>query len=123
MLSYLPDSADHPAPRIDPVPPARDPETLMSLVPVEPRRGYDMRKVLEAIFDGGSITPWGEKYGASVLCCLARLDGEAVGVVASQPMQKGGVMDVPALNKEVAFCRPVRHVQPADRVPAGRARA
>jgi acetyl-CoA carboxylase carboxyltransferase component len=104
VLSYLPDSADHPAPRAEPVPPARDSETLLKLVPTEPRRGYDMRKVLEAIFDGGSITPWGEKYGPSVLCCLARLDGEAVGVVASQPMQKGGVMDVPALNKEVAFC-------------------
>ncbi len=103
VLSYLPDSADHPAPRAETVPPARDPETLLTLVPTEPRRGYDMRKVLEAIFDGGSITPWGEKYGASVLCCLARLDGEAVGVVASQPMQKGGVMDVPALNKETAF--------------------
>ncbi|MBM3676626.1 MAG: acyl-CoA carboxylase subunit beta [Actinobacteria bacterium] len=103
VLSYLPDSADHPAPRIDPVPPSRDPETLLTLVPSEPRRGYDMRKVLEAIFDGGSITPWGERYGPSVLCCLARLDGEAVGIVASQPMQKAGVMDVPALTKATAF--------------------
>jgi acetyl-CoA carboxylase carboxyltransferase component len=103
VLSYLPDSADHPAPRVDPVPPSRDPEQLLALVPTEPRRGYDMRKVLEAIFDGGTITPWAERYGPSVLCCLARLEGEAVGVVASQPMQKGGVMDVPALAKEVAF--------------------
>jgi propionyl-CoA carboxylase beta chain len=103
FLSYLPDSAAHPAPSAPPVEPAREAEQLLTLVPNDPRRGYDMRKVLEAIFDGGSIMPWGERYGASVLCSLARLEGEAVGVVASQPMQRAGVMDVPALAKEVAF--------------------
>ena len=102
-LSYLPDSAAHPAPRAEPVAPARDPETLAALVPADPRQGYDMRKVLEAIFDGGSLVPWAERYGASVLCSLSRLEGETVGVVASQPMQRGGVMDVPALAKEAAF--------------------
>jgi acetyl-CoA carboxylase carboxyltransferase component len=62
-----------------------------------------MRKVLEAVFDGGSLLPWAERYGPSVLCALARLKGNPVGVVASQPMQRGGVMDVPALAKEAAF--------------------
>ena len=57
-----------------------------------------------AVFDAESLQPWAERYGASVLCSFARVEGEAVGVVASQPMQKGGVMDVPALAKEVAFC-------------------
>jgi propionyl-CoA carboxylase beta chain len=85
------------------VSPARDAEELLTLVPSDPRRGYDMRKVLEAIFDADTIQPWAEKYGASVLCCLARIEGEAVGVVASQPMQRAGVMDVPALTKEAAF--------------------
>ena len=103
VLTYLPDSADHPAPAAPAVAPARDAEELLTLVPSDPRRGYDMRKVLEAIFDAGSIQPWGEKYGASVLCCLARIEGEAIGVVASQPMQRAGVMDVPALTKEAAF--------------------
>jgi acetyl-CoA carboxylase carboxyltransferase component len=103
VLSYLPDSAEHPAPRAQPLPPQRDPEQLLTLVPADPRRGYDMRKVLEAIFDGGSLAPWAERYGPSVLCSFARLEGEAVGVVASQPMQKAGVMDVPALAKELGF--------------------
>jgi propionyl-CoA carboxylase beta chain len=102
-LSYLPDSAAHPAPRCDPVAPSRDSASLPDLVPADPRRGYDMRKVLEAVFDGGSLLPWAERYGPSVLCALARLEGNPVGVVASQPMQRGGVMDVPALAKEAAF--------------------
>jgi acetyl-CoA carboxylase carboxyltransferase component len=102
-LSYLPDSAAQVAPRAEAVTPSRDPETLPELVPGDPRQGYDMRKVLEAVFDGGSVLHWAERYGPSVLCCLARLEGEAVGVVASQPMQRGGVMDVAALAKEAAF--------------------
>jgi acetyl-CoA carboxylase carboxyltransferase component len=102
-LSYLPDSAALPAPSAPPVAPARDPETLPSLVPADPRRGYDMRRVVEAIFDGDGILPWAERYGSSVLCSFARLGGEAVGVVASQPLHRAGVMDVPALAKEAAF--------------------
>ncbi len=102
-LSYLPDSAALPAPSAAAAAPSRDPSALPGLVPADPRQGYDMRKVLEAVFDGGSLLPWAERYGASVLCNLARLEGEAVGVVASQPMQRGGVMDVPALAKEAAF--------------------
>jgi acetyl-CoA carboxylase carboxyltransferase component len=46
---------------------------------------------------------WGERYGDSVICTLARLEGGAVGVVASQPLRRGAVMDVPALTKELAF--------------------
>jgi acetyl-CoA carboxylase carboxyltransferase component len=102
-LSYLPDSSAHPAPSAAAAAPARDGETLLQLVPTDPRRGYDMRKVLEAVFDGGSLMPWGERHGASVLCSFARLEGEAAGVVASQPLHRGGVMDVPALAKEAAF--------------------
>jgi acetyl-CoA carboxylase carboxyltransferase component len=103
FLSYLPDSAAHPAPSAPAAAPARDPEQLLELVPAEPRRGYDMRRVLEAIFDADSIFPWRERYGASLITGLARLEGEVVGVVASQPMQRGGVLDVKALRKEAAF--------------------
>jgi acetyl-CoA carboxylase carboxyltransferase component len=103
FLSYVPDSAALPAPVAPPAEPARDPEELLKLVPLEPRRGYDMRKVLEAIVDADSILYWGERYGRSLICALARVDGNPVGVLASQPMQRAGVMDVPALTKEAAF--------------------
>jgi methylmalonyl-CoA decarboxylase subunit alpha len=103
FLSYLPDSARLPAPVTEAVAPKRDAEGLLKLVPIEARRGYDMRRVLESIFDGDTIMQWSERYGRSVICALARLKGHPVGVVASQPMQRAGVMDVPALKKEAAF--------------------
>jgi acetyl-CoA carboxylase carboxyltransferase component len=102
-LSYFPDSGALPSPLASSAEPARDVEQLLTLVPRDPRRGYDMRKVLEAIFDEGSVLPWKERYGASLLCSLARLKGEVVGVIASQPMQRAGVLDATAMRKEVEF--------------------
>jgi acetyl-CoA carboxylase carboxyltransferase component len=103
FLSYMPDSARLPAPVSEAADPERDPEGLLKLVPTERRRGYDMRRVLASIFDAGSIMQWSERFGRSVITALARLEGQPVGVVASQPMQRAGVMDVPALKKEAAF--------------------
>jgi methylmalonyl-CoA decarboxylase subunit alpha len=103
FLSYMPDSGRLPAPVTDAAEPERDPQGLLALVPTERRRGYDMRRVLASIFDAGSIMQWCERFGRSVITALARLEGQPVGVVASQPMQRAGVMDVPALKKEAAF--------------------
>ncbi|MHB1860097.1 MAG: acyl-CoA carboxylase subunit beta [Solirubrobacteraceae bacterium] len=103
FLSYMPDSATLPAPLAPPAEPAREREELLRLVPAQQRRGYDMRKVLEAIVDGDSLFHWGERFGRSLITALARIEGQSVGVIASQPMQRAGVLDVPALSKEVAF--------------------
>src|SRR4051794_14538154 len=103
FLAYMPDAADLPAPVVAPVAPQRDPEELTTLVPSNPRRGYDMRKVLQAIVDEGTLFNWGERYGRSLITALARIQGQPVGVVASQPMQRAGVLDVPALTKELRF--------------------
>jgi methylmalonyl-CoA decarboxylase subunit alpha len=103
FLALVPSSAAHPAPIAAPRPPARDPNELAELVPRDPRRAYDMRRVLEAIADEDSMLHWGERHGRSVLCVLARLEGAPIGIVASQPKERAGVMDVPALDKEAAF--------------------
>jgi acetyl-CoA carboxylase carboxyltransferase component len=104
-LTYMPDSAALPAPLAPPLPPERDPAELATLVPREPRRGYDMRKVIECIVDEGSLFQWGERYGRSLITGFARIEGQAVGVVASQPMQRAGVLDVPALDKLAGFAK------------------
>jgi acetyl-CoA carboxylase carboxyltransferase component len=103
FLTYMPDSAALPAPIAAPLDPKRDPADLTTVVPAKARRGYDMGKVLECIVDEGSLMHWGERFGRSLICALARIEGQVVGVVASQPMQRAGVLDVPALTKEAAF--------------------
>lgn len=102
-LSYFPDHADAPAPRAHPVPPAGDAERLLTIVPVEAKRGYDMRKVLECIVDAGSQLPWRADQGKNLITSLARIEGSVVGVVANQPMHRAGTLDVAALEKYLAF--------------------
>jgi len=104
-LEYMPDSAALPAPTAPAVDPARDPAELATLVPREPRRGYDMRKVIECIVDADSFFQWGERYGRSLITGFARIEGNTVGMIASQPMQRAGVLDVPALSKLAQFAK------------------
>ncbi|HRK64250.1 MAG TPA: carboxyl transferase domain-containing protein, partial [Terricaulis sp.] len=65
--------------------------------------GYDMRRVIEAIVDEASVLPWGDDWGGSLLCCLARLDGQPIGVIANQPIVRAGALDAHALTKEHDF--------------------
>ncbi len=105
FMAFMPDSAAAPAPVAPPIAPKRDPAELPSLVPRDSRRGYDMRKVIEAIVDADSSFSWSDRFGRSILTELARIDGQPVGVIASQPMHRAGVLDVPALHKLAGFAR------------------
>lgn len=103
LLSYLPGNAGQPAPSAEARPPARPISDVGDLVPEARRRGYDMRKVLESVFDEDTITVLAPRRGPGVITAFARLDGGPVGVVASQPMQRAGVLDPPALAKLADF--------------------
>src|SRR5260370_6412342 len=72
--------------------PARSGKPIAELIPVEPNHGYDMRKVIDAIVDDGSWLELKKLFAKELLTGFARLDGQAVGIVAHQPMQKGGVL-------------------------------
>jgi acetyl-CoA carboxylase carboxyltransferase component len=103
VLSFFPQNAAEPAPRWSTIPPARDPAAVAALVPSEPRRTYDMRPVLETILDGQSTLYLGNQRGPGVVTALSRLDGWSVGVIASQPAERNGVLDPPALAKCTEF--------------------
>jgi acetyl-CoA carboxylase carboxyltransferase component len=60
-----------------------------------------MRRVLERVVDTDSLFVLGPGYGRSLLCALARIDGHAVGVIASQPKFFAGALDPAACEKAV----------------------
>lgn len=103
FLSYLPSSAAYRPPAAAPRAPAVDPEELSEMVPDEPRRAHDMRRVLAAVGDAESVFAWAPQTGRSLMTCLVRIEGEVVGIVANQPLHRAGVLDPPALAKELAF--------------------
>jgi methylmalonyl-CoA decarboxylase subunit alpha len=101
-LSYLPGSwSEKPAAAEARNAPAG--KSIASLIPEEPQRGYDMRKVIEALVDEGSWFEIKKLFAKELLTGFARLGGEVVGIVANQPMQKGGVLFVDSADKAARF--------------------
>jgi methylmalonyl-CoA decarboxylase subunit alpha len=76
---------------------------IADLVPEEANRGYDMRKVVEALIDEGSWLEIKKLFAKELLTGFARLDGQAVGILANQPMQKGGVLFSDSADKAARF--------------------
>ena len=72
-------------------------------MPLGPRSGYDMRDLIEAIADAASILPWADEWGPALLTCLARIDGNPVGILANQPIVKAGALDAEELTKAREF--------------------
>ncbi len=83
--------------------PPRGGKPLGEVIPDEPNRGYDMRKVIDAIIDEGSWLEIKKLFAREILTGFARLDGHAIGVVANQPMQKGGVLFNDSSDKAARF--------------------
>ncbi len=84
-------------------PPRHGPKPLAELIPEEPNRGYDMRKVIDGIVDEGSWLEIKKLFAKELLTGFARLDGHAVAIVANQPMQKGGVLFNDSADKAARF--------------------
>ncbi len=97
MLGYL--SRD----RREPVPPSG--AEIEAVVPKSPFVPYDVRGLIEAIFDGGSFMEVHRSWGEPIVVGVARLDGHPVGLVANQSKVRGGALDVEAIRKASRFVR------------------
>ena len=69
---------------------------LLDIVPRNPRRSYDMARVIEVVTDPGSWFEVQPRFGASLLTGLARVGGQPVAVVANQPTVLAGTIDCDA---------------------------
>src|SRR5437899_7339230 len=106
FLSYLPSSNAEPPPfRSSGHPPDREVEGLEKIVPTNPRAAYDVKRVIKAIFDRDSWFEIKPTWAKNIVVGLARAGGHACGVVANQPMQKGGILDSDAADKAARFIR------------------
>lgn len=76
---------------------------LRLAVPEHRHALYDPRAVLATVFDAGSVLELRAGFGAGVITALARLEGRAVAVAASQPRHLGGALDAPACDKLARF--------------------
>lgn len=106
FLSYLPSSVGELAARTgndDPV--DRREEELLSIVPHEAKQVYSMRRVMESVFDRGSIFEMGRRWGQAAITGFARLDGWPVAVLASDPSFLGGSWEAKTSEKAERFVK------------------
>jgi acetyl-CoA carboxylase carboxyltransferase component len=101
LLSYLPQSCDGPAPIDSSVAPELDEPG--GVVPQLSRQVYDVREVIKAIVDAGSVLEIRSRWARNVVTAFARIEGRPVGVIANQPRHIGGVLDVDASQKAATF--------------------
>src|ERR1022692_1122629 len=101
LFSYLPSSWL----QLAPVAPSAEPlrELSRSELPADEAVGYDMREMLDCIVDADSLYEIKPLFAPEIITGFARLDGHTVGVVASNPANKGGVLFVDSADKAARF--------------------
>lgn len=104
FLSYLPSSVHDLPPRAEPTDdPDRADEWLLSAIPRDRRKVYQVRRIVESVVDAGSFFEIGRMWGRSAVTGLARVDGWPVGVLASDPYHYGAGWTADASDKITRF--------------------
>lgn len=105
-LSYFPSSAwSYPRPRSadDAAAEPRSTPELLDIISRDNRRTYDMRTVLDVVFDNPDWFEVQPRFGPAIICALAHLGGHPVAVVANQPQVLAGSIDSDAADKAAHF--------------------
>ena len=109
LLSYLPSNNLEDPPVFEDA--EHDLETtdadlaLDTIVPDSANQPYDMHQVIEAVVDDGEFLEVQALFAPNILCGFGRVEGRSVGVVANQPMQFAGTLDIDASEKAARFVR------------------
>ncbi len=104
FLYYLPESVYQIPPRREcEDDPNRREDALLSIIPRNRKKTYDPRKLLDLVFDPGSLFEIGRHQGPSVVSMLGRLNGYPVGVIINDTRFFGGGMDAGAAEKTIRF--------------------
>jgi acetyl-CoA carboxylase carboxyltransferase component len=80
-----------------------DQELLRGLIPEQRKRIYAVRRVVETLFDQGSVLELRGGFAPGMLTALARVDGRPLGVVANDPAHLGGAIDAEGADKAARF--------------------
>jgi acetyl-CoA carboxylase carboxyltransferase component len=106
LLSYLPSNNMEDPPKVDTGDdPRRNDPALDTIIPDNPNQSYDMKAVIQSIVDSGEIFEPHQYFAKNIIVCLARLNGRTIGIIANQPAQMAGCLDVDASDKATRFIR------------------
>jgi acetyl-CoA carboxylase carboxyltransferase component len=103
-LDYMPDNQSEIAP-VKPVPEGSEGRMarILDVLPENRKRAYDMHGIIDCIVDGGQCFELKSEFGSMLITTLARVGGEVVGIVASNPIVNMGATNTDALDKMMSF--------------------
>jgi propionyl-CoA carboxylase beta chain len=108
LLSYLPSNnlSDPPVFPVDvPMEFTDEDYSLDSIIPDSPNQPYDMHRIIEAVLDDDEFLETQPLFAPNMITGFGRIEGHAVGIVANQPMQFAGTLDIDASEKAARFVR------------------
>jgi propionyl-CoA carboxylase beta chain len=108
LLSYLPsnnmDGAPH-LPATETLVRKATDTALDTLIPDSPNQPYDMKTVIHALVDEGEFLEIHANFAPNIIVGYGRIEGETVGIIANQPQQLAGTLDIDSSEKAARFLR------------------
>ncbi|MGJ3508851.1 acyl-CoA carboxylase subunit beta [Enemella sp. A6] len=105
LLSFLPQNNTEDPPVVNPDDVVEPNPAMRDLVPVDGKRGYDVRDVIAAMVDHSDFLEVQAGYATNIVVGFARINGRSIGVVANQPQVMSGVLDINSSDKASTFVR------------------
>jgi acetyl-CoA carboxylase carboxyltransferase component len=106
LLAFFPSNNKEKPPRIEcSDDPERTAPELDTIIPDRPSQGFNMLKVIKAVTDNGEFFELMKDYAKNCIIGFARFNGRTAGIVANQPIQIGGVLDIESSDKMARFIR------------------
>jgi acetyl-CoA carboxylase carboxyltransferase component len=106
LLSYLPSNHRQKAPRHITEDNAEQlDEEIGDILPADPRKSYDMRRIISRILDNRVFFEIKEEFARNIITGFGRLNGYSVGVIANQPLFMAGSLTIDSSDKEARFIR------------------
>ena len=108
LLSYLPSNNMDGSPVLPPtetLDKSASDTSLNTLIPDSPNQPYDMKNLIQALVDEGEFLEVHALYAPNIVVGFARIEGQSVGIIANQPSQLAGTLDINSSEKAARFLR------------------
>lgn len=104
-IRYMPQSCKSDLEAFEPAEPDAGDKDLTDLIPANQNRAFDVKKVIDHLTDDSEFLEIKQNFARELVTGFGRIDGQQVGIVASQPMRRGGVLFVDSADKGTRFIR------------------
>jgi propionyl-CoA carboxylase beta chain len=106
LMSFLPsNNMEDPPVKVCTDNPHREEDSLDSIVPDDPNKPYDMHDIITKVIDDANFFEIQPYYAKNIIIGFARLNGKPIGIVANQPANLAGVLDIDSSIKAARFVR------------------